>query len=1176
MRDAAAIGQILNCPKCQSMVLVQPPAGWQPGAAGAGTLDSGTSSSGESSSLSESSITLPIGSPRRRWENQVQPGEQVTAAPATAGSGGFHLGDSGSVSSSDVSARVPAALASGARAGSAGPEPSAVTTPTAVGRGLPVGWVKWGVLAGAPAVVVVLAIGIWFGRGAPETAQSPPERSPPEVVEAPSPAPVEEEEPAPPPAKPDAETEPQRLARRRLPTRAQVVVSLRPRALFDQPAARVVLDRTTAFWQGAIDKLASALGIEPQTLERTTWVSTKLADISLDDWLTRAVVVIELDRPIAADARGLRDGEPLGWKFDGQAVRELKSRSWPHPFALLDKRTIITGPEAELRELAGREEHRLANETLGQLIDDLDARSAAIAAVDLRALREADALPRWLPLVDMLHADADDWELLRGLPLALGLAIGLDSSAEIDLGLACDGRSSAEQVDGALDRVLKAVEGTIDKEAAGLTDKLMAGQINTALASELKQFLSAGQIALAGHTVEVRDSTIWAHLDCQGDLPKLASGFLASVPQLEESRLVAARGLDEQHHRLLLEGLAGYVKAEGSMPAGAAGATLLPPESRLSWQATLLPYYGHLDWHGELNFARSWNDAINQRVTRRPLELMVNPALGPSTTKAGFPVTHYVGVAGLGADAGQLDPDDPRAGVFGFRPRVSPAQIPDGASNTIALAGVSEKLGAWASGGAATVRGLTQRPYINGPDGFGSGQPGGMLVGMADGSVRFIPKEIDPEVLERLVTINGGDAPPDALVKSTPPTRPAPDQPSPNEPGRAAPAQPAGEPNRQPKKRARVAAKEPDADLARHLSDRIPQIELKDSALSDLVDFLSQFSTIPMTLDADALSAAGVEPDARVSLSLTNTTVGEVLDQALRQHELKYIAVGGQLIVTGARQPAESLELETFDVGDLVATEPQGASRLAGLIETFVAPTAWQASGGAGSIKAADRSLDVQQTASVTSQAADFLDRLRIARELPVSRREGRRLSLATRWARARDKVRANVTANFAEPTPLKQIAAHLQKTAGIEIAIDGLGLASGQASPDVKAKLSANQQPLGEVLDRLLEPLKLGYRIVNGQRLEITSARDLADELELEFYTIKPLLGEGPHEDVLDQLIARIRKSVAPSTWREHGGSGVMMIDAASSYLIVLASQPVQIELERWLDHQPKSDGAR
>ena len=67
-----------------------------------------------------------------------------------------------------------------------------------------------------------------------------------------------------------------------------------------------------------------------------------------------------------------------------------------------------------------------------------------------------------------------------------------------------------------------------------------------------------------------------------------------------------------------------------------------------------------------------------------------------------------------------------------------------GASNTIAILGVTDRCGPWASGGNATVRPLTTPPYVNGPDGFGSGQPDGMLAGMADGSVRFISKDVDP------------------------------------------------------------------------------------------------------------------------------------------------------------------------------------------------------------------------------------------------------------------------------------------------------------------------------------------------------------------------------------------------------------------------------------------------
>ena len=55
-----------------------------------------------------------------------------------------------------------------------------------------------------------------------------------------------------------------------------------------------------------------------------------------------------------------------------------------------------------------------------------------------------------------------------------------------------------------------------------------------------------------------------------------------------------------------------------------------------------------------------------------------------------------------------------------------------------------------------TLKSLTQEPYINGPDGIGSPTPGGCNVLFADGSVRFISEDIDPEMMRRLAAIADG------------------------------------------------------------------------------------------------------------------------------------------------------------------------------------------------------------------------------------------------------------------------------------------------------------------------------------------------------------------------------------------------------------------------------------
>ncbi len=616
--------------------------------------------------------------------------------------------------------------------------------------------------------------------------------------------------------------------------------------------------------------------------------------------------------------------------------------------------------------------------------------------------------------------------MVREAPAALSVEFGLHETLDIRLQLACETETAAEQVREALDHLLGAMEGTAAGEVEGLTKKLLAGQITTAGAARFKRLLSAGDAALKARSSGVEGDVAWASTPWQGDLPALAVAALASIPELETSRLAAARVIDEQNHQRLLQALTGYEKAEGALPFGAAEASLLPPETRLSWIATLLPYYDHLDWHDELNFAHSWNDAANSGVTRRPLESVINPALGPSSTKAGFPVTHYVGLAGAGPDAALLEPTDP-PGVFGHRRQVGFSQMGDGAANTIAVMGVSGKLGAWASGGDATVRSLTQRPYINGPDGFGSGQPNGMLAGMADGSVRFLSSDIDPAVLEALATMNGGEKLPPAvdrspqLAKSTP--KEAAKMPAVPEPKAKPDPPPPAPPRPDP---------EADAKAVARLNEPLDGMEFENTPLIEAVRLLSGLSTVPITLDLEALAELGISPNQKVSLKATDTTMEGALSAVLDELGLAYVIVDGQALVTHPKRREQNLRRFTYHVKDLMAGSSDDdlvRNGLAGAIERFVEPTAWQAAGGSGSIELNGDQLVLRQTAQIAQQVSNFLDKLRIARGKPALGDEDvRPRSLASSYDMAEALLNSPVTANFHQAAPLAEIVEHLHR----------------------------------------------------------------------------------------------------------------------------------------------------
>ena len=867
VRDEAAIGQILGCPKCGSMVHVAAPEGWKPPQPAVGTQRPQDDSDRSNDAKLDSAVSVKGGKRRQtRWRDEVVvPGEAIA------------IDDEAVVNAAEDVAEARNPVVAPDR------QPSAA-------------WIKWGLWAGGTLVGASLLVGAWFSWGR-SRAELPLPLEP--EVEAPH-AEASWAEPAPAVGQ---ESAPLRLSLdpRWLPSAAEGVLSIQPSGIQRQPEGRLLLGRTSTLWNPAFATLFAAFQFAPADIRRLTWATTDLAAARGYDWLAAGLVIVEVDRPIAERNEWLDGCDSLDWKLGEFVCRSVPASDWPHPFAVVGERTIVTGPAEAMKVLSDRGGPRTARTEFEHLVDRLEAGGDLLWALDLAAVRAVDAMPAWLPLIEVCHAEHDDWQVVRELPKAVGLGLRLDERLQIELLFACDGDSSAEQLEQALGRVVSAVEKTLIGESEVLATKLRADELTTADAGQLKLLFSATRESLKQRQFEREGAVVRLAAGWDGDWSAVALAAVASVPELESSRLSTARVLDEDHHRQLLEALMGFAKAEGSFPAGAGGATLLPPENRLSWIATLLPYFGRLDWHGELTFGRPWNEANNAQVARRPFDLVINPALGPSQTKATFPVTHYVGIAGLGPDAGKLEADDSRAGLFGYNRRSTPEQIGDGASHTIAVMGVSGKLGAWAAGGEPTVRPLTARPYVNGPDGFGSGLPNGMLVGMADGSVRFISKDVAPDVLERMATINGGETTPDLTEKGELIADTDTDTDSDLEAQGDAEPPAADAVEVRPADSARPVR--PEAAITARLADTIPAIEFDKVPLVDVVRMLSDFSTLEISIDVEALAEMGIKPDAQVTLRLQDASVEEVLVAALAELKLIFVVADGHVLVTKPRSP---------------------------------------------------------------------------------------------------------------------------------------------------------------------------------------------------------------------------------------------------------------------------------
>lgn len=243
------------------------------------------------------------------------------------------------------------------------------------------------------------------------------------------------------------------------------------------------------------------------------------------------------------------------------------------------------------------------------------------------------------------------------------------------------------------------------------------------------------------------------------------------LPAVLKVREAAARMSCVCHFKCTALAHHNYADRHGALPTGTIPHPDLPPEQRLSWWVSVLPYVEQDAVFKQFDLTRGPGDPRNEKPASNRFRNLVCPSSGEHDRETGWwkspsPLTHIVGVAGVGADAAELPPKHPRAGAFGYDRRTTFADITDSTSNTLLLIETANEPGHWAYGGRATMRAFENDAAYIGPGrafgGFHNGPP--VLVGerthgcnaaMADGSTRYLSTKTAAEVLEALATVGG-------------------------------------------------------------------------------------------------------------------------------------------------------------------------------------------------------------------------------------------------------------------------------------------------------------------------------------------------------------------------------------------------------------------------------------
>lgn len=219
----------------------------------------------------------------------------------------------------------------------------------------------------------------------------------------------------------------------------------------------------------------------------------------------------------------------------------------------------------------------------------------------------------------------------------------------------------------------------------------------------------------------------------------------ASLPRVPQAREAARRSQCNNNMKQIGLALFKFEEAHMALPRASAGD---PP---VSWRVVVLPFLDGKERFDQYDRALPWDDPKNELVAQRQFEPLMCPSHHPPLTdslKRYF--TDYVMLTGLGT----VSPGD-----RDIRRR----DLTDGATNTALVVEATGLNVVWTEPrDFDTARqpigiNLKGKEPKESPGMMSSYHRAGGHLLMGDGTVRFLNEKVDPRVLRKLTTIDGGE-----------------------------------------------------------------------------------------------------------------------------------------------------------------------------------------------------------------------------------------------------------------------------------------------------------------------------------------------------------------------------------------------------------------------------------
>jgi prepilin-type processing-associated H-X9-DG protein len=156
------------------------------------------------------------------------------------------------------------------------------------------------------------------------------------------------------------------------------------------------------------------------------------------------------------------------------------------------------------------------------------------------------------------------------------------------------------------------------------------------------------------------------------------------------------------------------------------------------WQTAILPWIEQEGLYKRIDLKLPWNDAVNAAHFKQEIVIYQYPGARPAFNEQGYALSHF----------------SSNVRVIGGNVSLTLEDIKDGAGQTLLIGQIAENYPAWGYplNWRDPALGLNQSAQ-----GFGNPDKTGAIFAFADGHVKFLKNNVNPEVLKALSTPAGGE-----------------------------------------------------------------------------------------------------------------------------------------------------------------------------------------------------------------------------------------------------------------------------------------------------------------------------------------------------------------------------------------------------------------------------------